>query len=226
MVNDDNPPVPAGAVSPADLVGWLRALWTWAGTPSEAALRSLIRMRRTPSGFVVEGMPSGTVERVLAGDEPAWEAVEPFVASCLRVGSQSQERIDQDLAAWRDAWYRIVPPRPAGSGAPGAAVPSGALRRLLRRSGWLAGSVHTPAPVDDPYRDPAARQSTGRPPSMPAWRPALMTAAAVAVLFTAGAWAIAGSADHGPPPRPAPAVTRSGAPAAPSASPSPRPPTR
>jgi hypothetical protein len=209
-------------VSPADLVGGLRALWTWAGQPSEAALRSLIRMRRTPSGFVVEGMPSGTVERVLAGDEPAWEAVEPFVASCLRVGSQSQERIDRDLAAWRDAWHRIVP-RPAGAGTQAAVAPSGAVRRLLSRTGWLAGPAGTPAPVDDPYRDPGARQPTGRPSSMPAWRPALMTAAAVAVLFTAGAWAIVGSADRGPAPRPVPAVTRSAAPAAqaPSASPSP-----
>ncbi|GIH17661.1 hypothetical protein [Rugosimonospora africana] len=222
-MNDDNPPVPAGAVSQADLTGRLRALWTWAGQPSEAALRSLIRMRRTASGFVVEGVPSGTMERLLAGDESAWESVEPFVASCLRVGSQSRERIDQDLAAWREAWQRIVPPRPAGSFAD--PVPAGTVRRLLSRVRSLAGTSPSGTPAGDPYLDPRTRRTTGRPPSMPALRPALVAATAVAVLFTAGAWAIVDSADPRVGPHPVPSVSRSGVPvsASPTSSPSPRP---
>jgi hypothetical protein len=210
-MTDDDPPVPAGAVNLADLTGRLRTLWTWAGRPSEAALRSLIRMRRTASGFVVEGMPSGTVERVLAGDEPAWESVEPFVASCLRVGSRSQERIDLDVAAWHEAWRRVAPPRPVGSGT--VAGPATGARRwaslLVRElTGSPAGTI-----AEARNRDLSVQgRPSEHPPSIPAWRPALIAAVAVAVLFMLGAWAVVDSGGHRSGPRPVPTTSRSATP--------------
>ncbi|HEY2669611.1 MAG TPA: hypothetical protein VGJ07_04470 [Rugosimonospora sp.] len=212
MTTDDDPPVPAGAVNFADLTGRLRTLWTWAGRPSEAALRSLIRMRRTASGFVVEGMPSGTVERVLAGDEPAWESVEPFVASCLRVGSRSQERIDLDVAAWHEAWRRVAPPSPVGSGTVAGPARTGPRRWASLLVRQLTGSPAATL-ADDRHRDLSVRgRPSEHPPAIPAWRPALIAAAAVAVLFMLGAWAVVDSGGHHSGPRPVPATSRSATP--------------
>jgi hypothetical protein len=204
---DEDPPDPAGAATPAELTRRLRALWSWAGRPSEAALRSLTRMRRTASGFVVEGMPVGTVERVLSGDESVWESVEPFVASCLRVGSRSPERIGLDVAAWQEAWRTVapvpVPRRPA----------SGAIFGTRRVGPWARGWVAVRRLAGSLSSGAADGRRRGRvAPGTPSWRPAMIAAATVAAVFALGAWVVVGTAGHRTEPQRPPAVTRSVAP--------------
>jgi hypothetical protein len=196
----DDPPVPTGATDLAELVRRLDALWSWAGRPSEEALRPLAGVRRTASGFVVDGLPAGTVERILGGNEAAWEPVEPFVVACLRIGGHTEDQTP-DVDRWREAWQVAGPTvevHPAVSGAPAQDEPDDSVGQrasvLLRRATSRAADV-----VARVRRQP--RQPADPPGPSTGWRVPLAAAAGVAVLITVGAAiAVSGTRHRSSPP--------------------------
>jgi hypothetical protein len=96
----EGPPEPSGITDAHEFVRRLVALWSWAGRPSEEELGSIVGPRHTASGFVAEGIPAGTVERVLSGVQLPWDEVELFVTACLR----SRDRdAAPDVTAWHEA---------------------------------------------------------------------------------------------------------------------------
>lgn len=103
-------PEPAGATTPAEFAGRLRALRLWAGAPSLRQLRRLGGVRTAASGTDrVDALPESTSSYVLRGDRPATaQFVRDFVAACLRARGIAPDRIAEQVERWHEAWLVAV----------------------------------------------------------------------------------------------------------------------
>src|SRR4051812_47744250 len=80
-------PTAAGVKDASEFVERLRQLRVWAGRPSFRRLAALAGTTTTPSGYVVDRLPSSTTSDVLNGKRlphlPRMELVEAFVIACM-----------------------------------------------------------------------------------------------------------------------------------------------